>query len=86
MLRTLNKEEIARVHGGLAAVPVGVIVGGTLAGANYLAGSRRTLMGFGVAVMYGAIGGAVSASGAGIAMKLFGGALGSAGQWFAKKV
>ena len=85
-MQELTQEEIDQVHVGLAAVPVGIIVGGTLSAANYLSGSRRTLMGLGVAVMYGAVGGAMSASGAGIAIKLFGGAFGSSGQWFARKL
>ena len=83
-LVVLTEPDLERVQGGVAAIPAGTIAGGVLGGLNYLGGGGNSWTGFGTAVLYGAMGGAIMASGAGLGAQLFGGSFGSAGGWLAK--
>ena len=82
----LSEDDLEFVHGGLAAVPAGAIAGGVIGGASYLAGGGTSWTGFATAALYGAVGGAMTASGAGLGMQLFGGFFGASGGYLASKV
>lgn len=84
-MQELSFEQTAKVQGGIGAAPAGAIAGGVIGGASYLAGGGRSAIGFGTAVVYGGVGGAMTASGAGLAMQLFGGGMGAFGGWLAGK-
>lgn len=84
-MRDLTLQEIENVEGGIAAAPAGAIAGAIVGGIGYVAGGGRDAAGFATAAVYGAIGGAMTASGAGLAMQLFGGGVGAFGGWLSIK-